>query len=303
MSALVRVQEWFEEAPIRLVPSVQLRVLPRLSTPSPRPQPGWRPWKPVVLPGGLPILNAFTIVQHPIPATGTSDASGNTVSSSTWASNPVQGNLLGATLTFRGNATTSEGTTQGWIKGPTITNGTTCQTEIWYRVAGAAEGAGEPTFVISANTLYVVDLVEISGFTGTPTLDRTGTAAGGPVATLATAVSATTTAASEFVFGGCGDAQGNTAGITWSASTAGGGATLGADIDTTNPPKNGEGLRDTWATSGASGTSPSITFNLSASTSTKLAACIASFKDVAAANVVVLLPQGTRQAIPRGSLY
>jgi hypothetical protein len=120
----------------------------------------------------------------------------------------------------------------------------------------------------------------MTGFSGTPTLDRTGTASGGGVSTLAVPVSSTTTAASEFVFGDCGDGEGNTTGITFSASTAGGGATLGADIDRTNPPKNGEGLRDTWATSGASGTSPSITFNLSAATNTALAACIATFKGV-----------------------
>jgi hypothetical protein len=125
--------------------------------------------------------------------------------------------------------------------------------------------------------------IEITGFTGTPTLDRTGTAIGTAVSTLATAVSATITAASEFVFGGCGDTQGATAGITWSASTTGGGATLGADIDTRNPPKNGQGLRDTWATSGGSGTSPSITFNLSAATNTTLSACIATFQGVVTA--------------------
>src|SRR5258708_5948971 len=139
------------------------------------------------------------------------------------------------------------------------------------------------TLIIAVSVLFVIDLAEVSGFTGTPTLDRTGTATGTAVATLATAVSATTTAANEFVFGACGNREGNTAGVTFSASTAGGSATFGADIDTTNPAKNGEGLRDTWATSGASGTSPSITFNLSASTNTVLAACIASFKGVVAA--------------------
>ncbi len=240
-----------------------------------------------MLPGGLPILNAYAIVQHPAPGTGTSDATGNAIGPA-WASAPTQGNLLTMALTFRGNATTGDNTTQGWIKGPTITNGTTCQTEIWYRVAGVGESTTGPQMQISVSTLFVIDMAEVNGFTGTPTLDRTGTAIGTAVATLATAVSATTTAASEFVFGACGNAEGNTAGITFSASTAGGGATLGADIDTTNPPKNGEGLRDTWATSGTSGTSPSITFNLSASTATKLAACIASFKGVVAAAVTVL---------------
>src|SRR5258708_7893712 len=104
MNALARVQEWFEEVPVWLVPSVQLRVLPRLSIPNPRPQPGWRPWKPVVLPGRLPILNAFTIVQN-APAAGTSSVSGS-MGPNLWSFTPTQGNLLIFALTFRGNATT-----------------------------------------------------------------------------------------------------------------------------------------------------------------------------------------------------
>src|SRR5258708_26931311 len=135
MNALARVQEWFEDAPIRLVPSVRLRVLPRLSIPSPRPQPGWRPWKPVVLPGGLPIFNAFAIVQHPVPSTGTSAADGSATAPA-WPAAPTQANLLQMAITFRGNATTAENTFEGTqcsIKGPPITNRTTYHTQSWYQ--------------------------------------------------------------------------------------------------------------------------------------------------------------------------
>jgi hypothetical protein len=228
----------------------------------------------------FPTRAAYSVVQHQSSTGAVLTNSVGATTSLTWSSTPTNGNLLVVAFTFRGNITSATGS--GFTKGPTITNGTGCQTEIWYKVAASESTAG-PVISISASTLYELQQAEITGFTGTPTLDVSGTAVGTAVATLATAVSAVTTAASEFVFGCCGNAEGNTAGITWSASTAGGGATFGADIDTVNPAKNGEGLRDAWATSGASGTSPSVTFNLSAATGTKLAACIATFKGVVTA--------------------
>lgn len=304
MNALARTQEWLEEIPSRLTPSVHLRVLPRLVVPAPR-LPGWRPWKPVVLPGGLPILNAFSIVQHAITTSGvTSNASGNTGTVISWSTNPTNGNLLCLALTFRGNATTSESTSplQNWIKGPTITNGTLCQTEIWYRVAGAGEGSTGPTFTISATTLFEIAMAEATGFTGTPTLDVSGTATGSNVSTLNPVVSSVTTADNDFVFACCGNAEGSTAGVVFNASTANGNATLGADIDTVNAPKNGEGLRDTWATAGLNTTTPGIVFNLSSTSHTVLAGCIVAFMSVAVANVY-LPPRGTHQAVPRGSYW
>src|SRR6266446_2980080 len=116
---------------------------------------------------------AYTIVQHTILAV----AMGNPGPTGplTWASAPTAGNLLVLALTMRGNATSAESlTNQGWIKATTVQNGTTCQTEIWYRVAGAGEGTGGPRFSGWANlTAGDEALAEVSGFSGTPTLDQT----------------------------------------------------------------------------------------------------------------------------------
>jgi hypothetical protein len=163
----------------------------------------------------------------------------------------------------------------------TITNGITCQTEIWYKVA--AGGDQGPAFVVSATTLYAQLGMEVSGFTGTPTLQLVGVATGTTVATLGVLSSTGTADPGLFMVGGIGDREGATSGITFSASTALNSATFGADLDAVNPPKNGEGIRDAWATSGAAGTQPGIQFNLSAATNTTLAACLATFKAAAAA--------------------
>lgn len=237
--------------------------------------------------------------QHAVSAPG---ATGTPTTSLTWPAAPTNGNLLLCFFTFRINATPTEATAQGWIRitGSVATNGANCQSEIWYRIAGVGEGTTGPSFNFGVGSLYHLAMAEITGFTGTPTLDRQGTATATGLAAVTVQTALATTAATELVFAGCGDSQGNTAGIAWSASTAGGGATLGADIDTINPTKNGEGIRDVWATSGASGTTPSITFNLSPATNVVLAAGIATFKDVAAAApVAAVIRQGVRRARPR----
>ena len=230
---------------------------------------------------------AFTIVQSQAAASG---VTGTPTTSLTWSPAPTNGNLLVVALTFRGNATVSEATAQGWIQAVgNIQNGTTAQTEIWYRVAGAGEGTTGPSFNTAA-VLYQIVQAEVSGFTGTPTLDKTGSQIA--TASLTDVVSAASiTAASEFVFAGCGNREGATTGITFSTSTAGGSATIGSPepIQNVNAAKNGEGLRASWATSGGSGTSPSITFNLSATTNNNLTAGIATFQGVVAAAVAGLV--------------
>jgi hypothetical protein len=218
-----------------------------------------------------------------VALTGATSSGFGLTTALTWSAGPANKNLLVVGLTFRANFTTSENTTQGWIRGPVITNGTTCQTEIWYRVAGAAEGTAGPVFQINNTTAYLLAQAEIAGFAGTPTFDQSGTAIGTGVNTVNPVTSVGVTGAGDFVFGCCGDRQGGTAGLTWSAGTALGlGATFGADIDTINPVKNGEGIRDSWETAGGAGSSPGIGFTLSVATNTTLAACVVAFKDVVA---------------------
>jgi hypothetical protein len=229
---------------------------------------------------------AYSILQHLSGGVLTSAVGGGT-SNLGWTSTPTNGNVLLVAYTFRGNATTTGD--PGWTKGPTITNGTTCQTEIWWRVASGDTTASSPNVVISASTSYIQQEAEVAGFTGTATFDQSGTAIGTGVNTVNPVTSAGVTGASDFVFGCCGNREGNTSGVTFTASAAlGVGAVFGADIDTNNPAKNGEGMRDAWETAGGVGTTPGIGFGTSVATNTTLAACVIAFKDVAAAAAPIL---------------
>lgn len=240
---------------------------------------------------------AFSIIQHQISsAVGTSDAAGNT-GNLVWASTPVNGNLMCVAITFRGNATVTG--PAGWTRvGTGIANGTTAQTEIWYRVASGETTTG-PAFVIAASVNYLLAQVEVSGWTGTPTLDTSGTGTATAAATVSVQAGVTA-AASEFVFACCGNAEGNTASVVFNASTSSAGLSTGpTDVDTFNPAKNNEGIRDTWGTSGALGVNPQISFNTSSSSNTRLAAISAAFRDVAAAAAVQ--PQVVAAAFSEGA--
>lgn len=268
----------------------------------PNPKP-YRPlWTPRVIPGGLRtprIFAAFSIVQS---VASSNPAAAATTVAQTWpTAAPTKGNLLIFCLTFRTTGTVTEATSQGWTRiSPQGTNSTTSsQTEQWYLVATSGMTTAGPTFTLPSSVLYETVQYEVSGWGGaTPTLDQTGnTNNSNTVTTFTTTVSATITAASEFIAGAAGNAEGNTAGTVFNASTAGGSATFGADISQVNPGKNQEGIDAAWATSGASGTSPSITTNYSSSTNTHFSAVIATFKGVSpfknsAGNLVMSTPHG-----------
>ena len=247
---------------------------------------------------------AYSVVQHQVSASGVASLTGGFSAALTWTSTPVQGRLLLVGIVQRGNWPIT-GPGGGWVKAVSVTNGTTCQTDIWYKIAGASESTTGPVFGVAfgVGTLYEIAQAEITGFTGTPTLDLTGTVTGTAVATLQVGVGGSTAAATEFFFAVCGDSQGATAGLTWSASTAAGGSTLGADIDTVNPAKNGEGLRDTWATTGNISTAPNITFNISAVTNNILAAVSTSFQDVLASSIRTGPIRTSLQAVNRAGTY
>ncbi len=217
---------------------------------------------------------AFAVVQHQAGTRLSSDGSGNTAATA-WPGNTGAGNLLLAVLGFSTNATVTC-STSGWVQAITFRNGTGNQVEIWYSSNSAGTDAS-PVFVITPSSLYVVNVAEISGVSTTSPLDKTGTATGGTVAVVQ---SAGTSQAAEFVFGVA--RLKNASGITpttWTLpSTSGAGATFGADIDSLGAVTgvNNFGLLDSWATSGAIGSTPLFDFTCSGGTPTQTC-CIATF--------------------------
>jgi hypothetical protein len=216
---------------------------------------------------------AFTVVQHKKATTAmvTTTSSGVT-GTFTWPQATAAGNLLVAAVTFRApSGTTTASNAQGWTQANATqaANGIYAFDTIWYK-ANSAGSDPFPVFTLgNAANYYGLFVAEISGVATASPLDVTGLYNPGATATaLALPVTVTagsvTTAANEFMYAMLGGWQSSTHGSwTWSASTVAGGATLGADID--QGMTGGEtNITHGWATTGASGTSPSWTFNGSA---------------------------------------
>lgn len=227
---------------------------------------------------------SLAIVQHQLSLQKAADGSGNTAPDA-WGSSPTAGNLLLAEIVFNSSTLKTVTCTAGWSQAASIQSGSQ-QTELWYK-PNASGGDASPTFNIGGTFAYRVGLQEVSGVQTSTPLDRTGTNSG--TSPVTTAVSSTITDTGELVInvsGGYDSSAKNNR--TWTRpSSAGGSATFQADIDFFNPNKGGGvGIIISWAISGGSGTSPSITTTTDSSTNLTQRACIATFKAVAASTSI-----------------
>jgi hypothetical protein len=217
---------------------------------------------------------AYSIIQHIDPA-GSGQSTSATTGATTalvWPQKTLAGSLLVAGLSL-GSALSATCITPNWR----LATGSAGPAQIWYNPYAHGNDLA-PVFVTNVSTAYSLQIAEIGGITNAQ-FDVAGSNTGSNVASLTTAVSSPTKFASEFIFGvsNIGNNSSGTVGVT--ASSAAGSATIGGDID--NQPADGavlgQGGATNWATTGALGTSPSLTFNYDRSTLMAVSVVVASF--------------------------
>lgn len=131
-----------------------------------------RIWIPRVIPGGLPIQNAFVLVGS-LPA-AVQTAAGAALSTWAYGQSPTANDLLIARVTVTETATLPT-TPAGWTLGPQVA-GTSCSATIYYKVA--AGGDGVPTIAAITSGLIAGQLAEYSGGPTTSPLDQSASATG-----------------------------------------------------------------------------------------------------------------------------
>lgn len=229
---------------------------------------------------------AYSVLQH-VHTVADSPLAGNGLTTAQTLTSPTTAGSLLVVQLHKGVNFTTVCLMPGWKLAISVTNGAGSQNELWYKIAKGNDAS--PVFVVSSASVGCHQaFAEFAGILNAE-LDKTGSATGTNVATLATAVGSATYADSELVVGAMGIINDSSGSVSPTASTAGGSATLGADIDGVGAIGSGSGIgaRNTWATAGAAGTSPSITFNDDRSTLNHISGVVATFTSVSKTNYFI----------------